>query len=86
MLHIPVLGLNSLYRLRFPLDYSLACTEQRSAISEAEKQFNLVRTADVNFFPEWRDNLADLTLENELYDVLIILKNWGNKIKAFDII
>ena len=38
-----------------------AITKRITTISEAEKQFNLVRTADVNFFPEWRDNLADLT-------------------------
>ena len=38
-----------------------AITKRITTISEAERQFNLVRTAEVNFFPEWRDNLADLT-------------------------
>ncbi len=31
------------------------------SLREAEKQFNLVRTADLNFFPECRENLSDLT-------------------------
>jgi hypothetical protein len=38
-----------------------ANTKRITTISEAERQFNLVRTADINFFPEWRENLADLT-------------------------
>ncbi|AUS99610.1 type I restriction endonuclease subunit R [Nostoc sp. CENA543] len=38
-----------------------AITQRITTISEAERQFNLVRTADINFFPEWRENLADLT-------------------------
>jgi hypothetical protein len=38
-----------------------AITKRITTISEAERQFNLVRTADINFFPEWRENLADLT-------------------------
>jgi hypothetical protein len=38
-----------------------AITKRITTISEAERQFNLVRTADLNFFPEWRENLSDLT-------------------------
>jgi hypothetical protein len=38
-----------------------AITKKITTIGEAERQFNLVRTADVNFFPEWQENLADLT-------------------------
>ncbi|MBD2437038.1 type I restriction endonuclease subunit R [Nostoc sp. FACHB-110] len=38
-----------------------AITKRITTINEAERQFNLVRTADINFFPEWRENLADLT-------------------------
>ncbi|AFY52662.1 hypothetical protein Riv7116_0049 [Rivularia sp. PCC 7116] len=37
-----------------------AITKRITTIAEAEKQFNLVRTADVNFFTEWRENLADI--------------------------
>ncbi len=36
-------------------------TKKITTIGEAERQFNLVRTADVNFFPEWQENLANLT-------------------------
>jgi hypothetical protein len=36
-------------------------TNRITTISEAEKQFNLVRTADPNFFREWRENLPELT-------------------------
>ena len=38
-----------------------AITKRITIIGKAEQQFNLVRTADVDFFPEWRENLADLT-------------------------
>jgi hypothetical protein len=38
-----------------------AITTRITTVSEAEKQFNLVRTADLNFFPECRENLSDLT-------------------------
>lgn len=38
-----------------------AITKRITTIREAEKQFNLVRTADLNFFPEWRENLSNLT-------------------------
>lgn len=38
-----------------------AITKRITTISEAEKQFNLVRTAELSFFPEWRENLLDLT-------------------------
>ncbi|MBN3927218.1 type I restriction endonuclease subunit R [Nostoc sp. NMS4] len=38
-----------------------AITKIITTISEAEKQFNLVRTDDVDFFPESRENLVDLT-------------------------
>ncbi len=38
-----------------------AITKRITTVSEAEKQFNLVRTADINFFPEWRENLLELT-------------------------
>lgn len=37
-----------------------AITKRITTIAKAEKQFNLVRTADVNFFTEWRENLADI--------------------------
>ncbi len=36
-------------------------TKRITTIAEAEKQFNLVRSADVNFFTEWRENLADIS-------------------------
>ena len=38
-----------------------AITKRITTIAEAEKQFNLVRTADVNFFTEWRENLANIS-------------------------
>lgn len=38
-----------------------AITKRITTVSEAEKQFNLVRTADLNFFSECRENLSDLT-------------------------
>ena len=38
-----------------------AITKRITTIGEAEKQFNLIRTADVNFFTEWRENLADIS-------------------------
>ncbi|WP_414621154.1 type I restriction endonuclease subunit R [Calothrix sp. CCY 0018] len=38
-----------------------AMTKRITTIAEAEKQFNLVRTADVNFFTEWRENLVDIS-------------------------
>ena len=38
-----------------------AITKTITTVSEAEKQFNLVRTADLNFFSECRQNLSDLT-------------------------
>ncbi|MGB5593548.1 MAG: type I restriction endonuclease subunit R, partial [Crocosphaera sp.] len=38
-----------------------AITKRITTINAAEKQFNLIRTADVNFFPEWRENLLELT-------------------------
>ena len=38
-----------------------AITKRITTISEAEKQFNLVRTADVNFFLEWTEDSINLT-------------------------
>ncbi|MDY6781781.1 MAG: type I restriction endonuclease subunit R [Cyanobacteriota bacterium] len=38
-----------------------AVTKRITTIGEAERQFNLVRTADLDFFPEWREDLADLS-------------------------
>jgi hypothetical protein len=38
-----------------------AITQRIQTIGEAEKKFNLVRTADLDFFPEWREELAQLT-------------------------
>lgn len=38
-----------------------AVTKRITTIGEAERRFNLVRTADFDFFPEWRENLAELT-------------------------
>lgn len=38
-----------------------AITQKIKTIGEAERQFNLVRTADINFFPEWREGLENLT-------------------------
>ncbi|MDY6940888.1 MAG: type I restriction endonuclease subunit R [Cyanobacteriota bacterium] len=38
-----------------------AVTKRITTIGEAERQFNLVRTAEVDFFTEWRENLAELT-------------------------
>jgi hypothetical protein len=38
-----------------------AITKRITTVSEAEKQFNLVRTADLHFFSECRENLLDLT-------------------------
>lgn len=38
-----------------------AITKRITTIGEAEKQFNLVRTADFHFFPEWQENLSHLT-------------------------
>jgi hypothetical protein len=38
-----------------------AITKRITTIAEAEKQFNLIRTADVNFFTEWRENLVDIS-------------------------
>jgi hypothetical protein len=40
---------------------STSITKTITTISEAEKQFNLVRTADPNFFPEWQEKLINLT-------------------------
>ncbi|MDJ0730873.1 MAG: type I restriction endonuclease subunit R [Crocosphaera sp.] len=42
-----------------------AITQRITTIDEAEKQFNLVRTADVHFFSEWRENLLELTDEEK---------------------
>ena len=38
-----------------------AITKRITTISEAEKQCNLVRTADVNFFLEWTEDSINLT-------------------------
>ncbi|CAC5345797.1 MULTISPECIES: hypothetical protein [Planktothrix] len=38
-----------------------AITKRITTISKAEKQFNLVRTADVNFFLEWTEDSINLT-------------------------
>ncbi|VXD13856.1 type I restriction endonuclease subunit R [Planktothrix paucivesiculata] len=38
-----------------------AISKRITTISEAEKQFNLVRTADVNFFLEWTEDSINLT-------------------------
>lgn len=38
-----------------------AITKRITTISEAEKQFNLIRTADVNFFLEWTEDSINLT-------------------------
>jgi hypothetical protein len=38
-----------------------AITKRITTVSEAEKQLNLVRTADLDFFAECRKNLSDLT-------------------------
>ena len=38
-----------------------AVTKRVTTINEAEQQFNLVRTADADFFTEWRNNLPELT-------------------------
>ena len=38
-----------------------AITKRITTISEAEKQFNLVSTADVNFFLEWTEDSINLT-------------------------
>ncbi len=38
-----------------------AITKRITTIAEAERHFNLVRSADVDFFTEWQQNLAALT-------------------------
>lgn len=74
-----------------------AVTKRVTTINEAEQQFNLVRTADADFFTEWRNNLPELTdtekavldrikarYRYELYNVLMILKGLGNNIENID--
>ncbi|VXD22293.1 Type I restriction enzyme R protein N terminal domain protein [Planktothrix serta PCC 8927] len=38
-----------------------AITKRITTISEAEKQFNLIRSADINFFIEWTEDTINLT-------------------------
>lgn len=50
---------------------STAMTEAIATLADAETQLNLSRTEDEAFFPEWRENLPELSAaEREALDTL----------------
>jgi hypothetical protein len=60
-----------------------AITKRITTVSEAEKQFNLVRTADLNFFSECREKLPDGSLvpsvirfSNHQKQQIIVIENF----------